>query len=78
MRAITRRATDARIRGQPSRRPRIPRGASILFDLDPQAAVAGRIGRVGALADDAFQRHGASLFEEGATVADLMIAVPQR
>ena len=44
------------------------------FDLDPQAAVAGGIWRIGAFGDDPLERHGAGLLMECAAVPDLMIA----
>jgi hypothetical protein len=48
------------------------------FDLNSQAAVAGRIRRIGALGDDALQRHRAGFFIERAALSFLMIGVVQR
>ena len=49
--AAKRRETAARLRGRSSRSPRIPRGAGT--DLEPQAAVAKRVGRIGTFRHDA-------------------------
>ena len=43
--------------------------------FDPQAAVAGRIRRIGALGDDALERHGAGFLVKRPAMADLLIAV---
>jgi hypothetical protein len=47
------------------------------FDLNPKAAVAGRVSRIGAFRDDALERHGAGLFVKFPAVPDLVIAVMQ-
>src|SRR5260370_41810066 len=54
---------------------RIPRGA---FDLAPQSAVAGSIGRIDALRDDPLERHRAGFFMKRTSTANLVIAVAQR
>jgi hypothetical protein len=47
------------------------------FDLDPQAAVAGRVSRIGAFRDDALETHPAGFLVKFAAVPDLVIAVVQ-
>ena len=47
------------------------------FDLDPQAAIAGRISRIVTFGDDALERHGAGLFMGRAAMPDLLIAILQ-
>jgi hypothetical protein len=47
------------------------------FDLDPQAAIAGRVSRIGAFGDDAFEPYGAGFLMECAAVSDLVIALMQ-
>ena len=47
------------------------------FDFDPQAAVAGRVGRIGAFRDDALERHRAGVLVKLAAAPDLMVAVLQ-
>jgi len=48
------------------------------FDLDPQPAVAGRVGRIGAFRDDALELQLARLLMEGRAPAAVIIAVMQR
>jgi hypothetical protein len=48
------------------------------FHFKPQAAIAGRVGRIGALRDDPLQLQGAGMVVEGPAAPDLMIAVLQR
>jgi hypothetical protein len=50
----------------------------LAFDLDPQPAIAGRIGHFSTLRDDALQRHFADLRVELRTTNDLVIAVLER
>src|SRR5271156_1773769 len=52
--------------------------AVLAFDLHPQAAIAGRIGSVGALGDDALQRQFAGPDIELRAASNLVIAVLQR
>ena len=47
------------------------------FDLTPQAAIPRRVGRIGALRDDALERYRTGLLMERAPVSDPMIAVMQ-
>ena len=47
------------------------------FDLQPQAAIAGRIRSIGAFRDDALERHRARLLMKLPPAADLVIAVVQ-
>jgi hypothetical protein len=47
------------------------------FDVAPQAAVAGGVGDIGALADDALERHRGGLLMKFRAAPDLMIAVLQ-
>ena len=48
------------------------------FHLEPQAAIAGRVRRIGVFRDDPLERHRAGFLMERAAMADLMIAVMQR
>jgi hypothetical protein len=48
------------------------------FDLEPQAAVAGRVCRIGAFRDDALELEFAGLLVEGRALAAVVIAVVQR
>src|SRR5215472_10845688 len=52
--------------------------AVLTLDLDPQAAIAGRIRRVAALGDDSLQRHFADLGVELRAPSDLVIAELQQ
>jgi hypothetical protein len=45
------------------------------LDLDPQAAIGGGIGRVGALGNDALERQAAGLLIEHAPAPGLVVAV---
>jgi hypothetical protein len=47
------------------------------FDLEPQAAVAGRVGGIGAFRDDALELQLAGLLMEGRTLSAVVIAVMQ-
>ena len=47
------------------------------FDLEPQPAIAGDIGRIAAFRDDAFDFRGAGLSVKSRAEADLVIAVLQ-
>ena len=49
-----------------------------VFDLDPQTAVAGRVGCIGALRDDALEGHRAGLLMKRPAMADLVIAILER
>ena len=44
------------------------------FDFQPQAAVAGCVGRIGLLRDDPFELQTAGLLIEGTPASDLVIA----
>src|SRR5689334_21766834 len=48
------------------------------FDLEPDAAVAGRVGRIGAFRDDALELQLAGLFMKRRAMATMIIAVMKR